>query len=72
MAGHAYKAAVDELDTGVGRELVCSQLALYSAPPSASQADDVGCSFPDDGTGARWQAQLILYPDQRCHRQAEP
>jgi hypothetical protein len=22
MAGHAYKAAVDELDTGVGRELV--------------------------------------------------
>jgi hypothetical protein len=25
MAGHAYKAAVDELDTGVGRELVCSR-----------------------------------------------
>jgi hypothetical protein len=23
MAGHAYKAAVDELDAGVGRDLVC-------------------------------------------------
>ena len=24
MAAHAYKRAVDDLDTGVGRELVCS------------------------------------------------
>jgi hypothetical protein len=23
MAGHAYKSAVDELDAGVGRDLVC-------------------------------------------------
>jgi hypothetical protein len=28
MAGHAYKSAVDELDNGVGRDLVCFVLVL--------------------------------------------
>lgn len=32
MAGHAYKAAVDELDTGVGRDLVRTAIALILTP----------------------------------------
>ena len=31
MAGHAYKAAVDELDTGVGRDLVSGQRRSFQA-----------------------------------------
>ena len=32
MAGHAYKAAVDELDTGVGRELDAPYRATVLEP----------------------------------------
>jgi hypothetical protein len=31
MAGHAYKSAVDELDAGVGRDLVSSCLRLVTS-----------------------------------------
>ena len=30
MAGHAYKSAVDELDAGVGRDLVSSLYAPFA------------------------------------------
>ena len=30
MAGHAYKSAVDELDAGVGRDLVSSLHAQFA------------------------------------------
>ena len=33
MAGHAYKSAVDELDAGVGRDLVSS---LFVESPEAN------------------------------------
>lgn len=51
MAGHAYKAAVDELDTGVGRELVCH---LVRAVNIRITADGIGCPFPDDCPGTCW------------------
>ena len=46
MAGHAYKRAVDELDTGVGRDLVSFRL-----PP---------CLAAFDLLRARWLGELEL------------
>lgn len=39
MAGHAYKSAVDELDAGVGRELVSVSAAISQATTHGSEQD---------------------------------
>jgi amphiphysin len=46
MAGHAYKAAVDELDAGVGRELV--RLVVYQTE-----------GFSDAGQDAPFRATVL-------------
>lgn len=57
MAGHAYKAAVDEMDAGVSRDLVSLALALDQMGYSSSY---IGRSIPSDSLGTGRQAQLVF------------
>lgn len=74
MAAHAYKRAVDDLDTGIGRELVSSipllrHLRVYS--PRATRLDlislapclldiPLGCTLPNDGHGTTRENECVF------------
>lgn len=65
MAGHAYKAAVDELDVGVGRELVSPTRSFIIG---AELANTPGRTFQDDRSRASRKAKLVLWQYQRSYR----
>lgn len=61
MAAHAYKRAVDDLDTGVGRELVCTKSQFN--PSSQDLANPIciaGRAIQDDCDGTPRQDERIF------------
>jgi hypothetical protein len=70
MAGHAYKRAVEEIDTETTRELVNSSpsLSLVFAP---SHTAPQGRTLPRDRARAHREAVQLLPRDQQCHLQTE-
>ena len=57
MAAHAYKRSVDDLETGVSRELVRYHRA---GPLSVTEACGAGYTISRDYHGATWQNECIL------------
>jgi hypothetical protein len=49
MAGHAYKSAVDELDAGVGRDLVSSCMVQVSEADARTHHSELRSSSPSEG-----------------------
>lgn len=67
MAAHAYKRSVEELDTGIGREMVC--------PPDHDvsmilNTTIVGCSVSTNDHGTPRQDERVFPRCQRAHQQA--
>jgi len=60
MAGHAYKSAVDELDAGVGRDLVSS---LFVESPKLMP----GRTFPSYRPRTSWKDEQLLRYHQHCY-----
>ena len=64
MAGHAYKSAVDELDVGVGRDLVSSLYAHHASPELMP-----GRTFPSYRSRTSWKDEQLLRYHQYCYHE---
>ena len=70
MAAHAYKRAVEDLDTGVARELV-RPLTTQPSIPLIRRLFRPGLAIPDMYHGAAGKNECILPRCKRTHQQAE-
>jgi hypothetical protein len=68
MAGHAYKRSVDDLDGGIGRELVSTWLdtLLY-----AMNVWFIGCPLSDYNFGTTGQDVCLFPCGERTHLETE-
>ena len=59
MAAHAYKRAVEELDTGIAREMVCG-CCLSVRTPSDLNGTIAGCPIQTDDYGTPGQDECVF------------
>jgi hypothetical protein len=71
MAAHAYKAAVEELDTGIGRELVSSLWQPLQYLCSWLIYAVVGGTISTNHYGTPREDERIFPHCKRAHRQTE-
>jgi len=61
MAAHAYKQSVDDLDQGIGRELVRCDVGLSNI---FNPSNFIGCTIPNHDPGAVRQDEC-LFPNHQ-------
>ena len=73
MAAHAYKQSVNELEQGIGRELVrvSATLTLTGASNKFKTPIALGFTLSNDYHGATGQDERVLPRHQRAHQQTE-
>jgi hypothetical protein len=60
MAAHSYKQSVDDLDAGIGRELVRPWYLASHLGLCASRYNLIGCTIPDHHFGAIGQDERLF------------
>ncbi len=60
IAAHAYKRAVEDLDTGITREMVSSKTRCLLIEALIGSAHTLGSTLPHDHHGAPWQDERVF------------
>lgn len=71
MAGHAYKRSVDDLDQGIGRELVGSSMLRVIFTPGLSGVCPLGRPIPHYYHGTPGQDECVLPGHQRTYLETQ-